>query len=340
MWASFIRENSTTRSEAQTCTHETKTCADGSLVSRSGPQCEFETCNDKKVEATSSLPVVAVTSTSTLVQVEKISSEDTGSKKTAEINTSTKAFSIKSVVTSVVNKVTSAFSGEQPSTSIKNYYPTTTIPPSTYITDTAPQNSTYKSQPPQNFAGEKYLVKDGVIVTNDNKVVYSIPQEVINNVSSSNPDWTNTIINVVPVGNVAPILNAIPITDLPGKYYLSQNSFGNIEACEFSNKIFILDTIADTATLMYEENSSTLSHDDPRACNSEIFLLTTVANNLLLKYHTIGTNTLCDSAWSEPEKTFYIDVTKLRLQGMMKYSIPDNLSSTAEQEEEACRAKL
>jgi hypothetical protein len=91
---------------------------------------------------------------------------------------------------------------------------------------------------------------------------------------------------------------------------------------------------------MYEENNTTLSQDDPRACNSEIFLLATEGSKLVLKYHTIGTNTLCDSTWSEPEKTFYLDVVKLKTEGMMKYSIPANLTTAAEQEEETCRAKL
>ncbi len=113
-----------------------------------------------------------------------------------------------------------------------------------------------------------------------------------------------------------------------------------MEACEFSNKIFILDTVTNTVTLMYEENSSTLSHDDPRACNSEIFLLATEGSKLVIKYHTIGTGTLCDSARSEPDKTFYLEVTKLQTQGMMRYDIPTHLIDTTEQEEEACRTEL
>lgn len=212
-----------------------------------------------------------------------------------------------------------------------------TIPPSSYIAQTT--QTPYTQLPPQDFAGQKYIVVDGNIVTADNKVIYNIPPEVYGNASGGS-NWTNTVVSVTAVGIVPPVVGAIPIENLPGKFYLSTNSFGDMEQCQFSNKIFILDTIANTTTLIYEENNSTLAKDDPRACNSEIFLLATDKEKLVLKYHTIGTNTLCDSAWSEPEKTFYIDVTKLQTEGMKKYTIPISLSNTAEQEEEACRSLI
>ena len=240
---------------------------------------------------------------------------------------------IADVVTSMTYTISSFFVPERGDTH------ESTITPTSYIPNTTQTETPYAQLPPQDFAGQKYIVVDGNIVTADNKVIYNIPPDVYGSASGGS-DWTNTVVSVTAVGVVPPVVGAIPVENLPGKFYLSTNSFGNMEQCQFSNKIFILDTIANTTTLIYEENNSTLTKDDPRACNSEIFLLATDKEKLVLKYHTIGTNTLCDSAWSEPEKTFYIDVTKLQTEGMRKYIIPASLSNGAEQEEEACRSLL
>lgn len=343
--ASLIRSRFAPKATVQACTLEAKTYPDDSSVRRTGPNCEFALCPTPRVIATSSLQVSIATTTkiATTSLVKEIApvakTQQTRATPKSPTSIMSSAFSsITSSLSSVVTAVTSPFKKQSPT--IINYYPTSVIPPSTYVTSSSTEMPAYKPLPPKDFAGEKYLVKDGIIVSNDNKVIYAIPPEVVTAVSSSNAGWTNTTINVVPIGTIPPLVNAIPITDLPGKYYLSENSFGDIASCEFSNKIFILDTNTNTVTLMYEENTSTLSHDDPRACNSEIFLLATESSKLILKYHTIGTNTLCDSAWSEPDKTFYLDVTKLTTQGMIKYDIPTNLTATAEQEEDACRAKL
>lgn len=336
-----------------TCPLDKKVCPDDSTVVRILPNCDFAIC-PSHVDVTTSLQSITATTTnlSTTTKVTSTTSpiltqtakEPKPSQIVADVpvTKTTKIVSkITAIVTSVVNAIASPFKASPPQSGNPN---DASIPASSYITSQAApsNNAVYKALPPADFAGQKYLVKDNNILSNDNKVIYTIPPEVITAVSSSNAGWTNTTINVVPVGTVAPIPpgNAIPITDLPGKYYLSENSFGNMEACEFSNKIFILDINANTVTLLYEENGTTLSHDDPRACNSEIYLLATEASDLILKYHTIGTNTLCDSAWSEPDKTFFLDVTKLQTEGMKHYTIPDNLSITAEQEEDACRAKL
>lgn len=334
-----ISQTKSPSNKEHTCTQVPKICPNGTRIYRTGLSCLFPDCPTEVITTKKNLNTT--TSTSTQISTTTTISENLIKQNVTPevVKENESIFSkIASSVSSAINSVTSSFSKNS---SVVSYSSTdNSTPPSTYVSSSS--TSPYKQLPPENFAGEKYIVKDGVILSTDNRLIYTIPQEVINNVSSSQPGWTNTIINVVAVGAVAPVLpnNAIPIEDLPGKYYLSQNSFGNIQECEFSNKIFILDTIADTVTLMYEENNTTLAHDDPRACNSEIFLLKTEASNLILKYHTIGTNTLCDSAWSEPEKTFYLDVTKLRTEGMKKYSIPDNLSTGAEAEEEACRAGL
>jgi hypothetical protein len=323
------------------CENDTIACSDGTVVKRISPHCEFASCPINNEMATTSTQTETATTSSSSKQFEPTTSSIPTS---LQINTNKEApadakptSKIPSIITTIINIVTAPFSNSNPSVVT---YTDPTIMPSSYASSSS--STAYKPLPPENFAGEKFIVKDGNILTSDNKLVYNIPESVIASVSNPSPGWTNTIINVVQVGTVAPILpnNAIPIADLPGKYYLSQNSFGNLENCEFSNKIFILDTVANTTTLLYEENNTTLTRDDPRACNSEIFLLTTESNKLILKYHTIGTNTLCDSAWSEPEKTYYLDVTKLRTEGMKKYIIPDNLSSGAEAEEEACRAGL
>lgn len=345
--ASVVREYLNTKKGGPlTCTQEAKICPDGSTVFRNGPTCEFTSCpvivatTTTLIETQKEIPITSTTSTTSLV-IGKTVPQNTQEQPAQKIATPTKTPSLVSKITSTVSsfvtKISSSFQG---STVSQSGNPNdNSIPPSSYITPPT-TTSVYKTLPPENFAGQKYLVKENNILSNDNKVIYTIPPEIIATVTSSQPGWTNTIINVVPVGTVAPILNAIPITDLPGKYYLSENSFGNMENCEFSNKIFILDIYANTATLMYEENNQTLPRDDPRACNSEIFLLATEGSKLVLKYHTIGTNTLCDSTWSEPEKTFYLDVVKLRTEGMKKYSIPENLTTTAEQEEAACRNSL
>lgn len=342
---SFISSQVSKQTSPIACTLEAKLCPDGSSVSRVSPSCEFAQCpsnltaNPSQVqEKANQVALVATTTKSpqatSTITPQKIASQE---KNIVPVSTPSLLSRITSSVSSLIHTVAAPLQsnlgqgGGNPNDA--------SIPASSYITNPSTVTSVYKPLPPTNFAGEKYLVKNNNILSNDNKVIYTIPQSVVSAVSSSNPGWTNTIINVVPVGVVPPILNAIPITDLPGKYYLSENSFGNIAACEFSNKIFILDTNTNTVELMYEENNKTLAAEDPRACNSEIFLLATEASKLILKYHTIGTGSLCDSAWSEPTKTYFLDVKNLQNK-MLFYDIPVNLTATAELEEAACRAKL
>lgn len=198
---------------------------------------------------------------------------------------------------------------------------------------------TIVSSPKNNFSEEKYSVNNGAIVSSDGTVLYTIPPSITASLNHTSSNTESHTVNVIPVGEVPPIIGAIPVVDLPGKYYLSESSFGNPEACEFSNKIFILDTKTNEVTLMYEENNHTLSRDDQRACNSEIYLLATENEKLIIKYHTVGTNSLCDSPWSEPDKTWNLDVTKLSM-GMKKYPIPEDLYNKAEQVENTCRAEL
>jgi hypothetical protein len=67
-----------------------------------------------------------------------------------------------------------------------------------------------------------------------------------------------------------------------------------------------------------------------------MYLLATDNEKLVMKYHTIGTNTVCDSTWSEPEKTWYLDVTHLE-KGTKRYFISSTLYVKAEEAEAACR---
>ena len=340
------------------CPFEVKKCSDGTGVTRVGKDCAFAKCPNEVTNevatlagaTTTPLPVATTTHTVSTSTIELAGTpEHTATMTTLNQVPSTPTTlpshisagivaSITSSISSFVHKVITTVTPEKPQ-GIISYLPTPSspIPPSTYITSSSSPDT--HALPPSDFAGEKYLVQDGNILSNDNKVVYTISGSSTDAMGTTTDGWTNTTVNAVPINNIAPILNAIPITDLPGKYYVSENSFGNKDACEFSNKIFILDTVTGSTTLLYEENSSTLSIDDPRACTSEIFLLATENNKLVLKYHTLGTNTSCDSAWSEPDKTYYLTVTNLS-QGMTKYTIPDDLSNGAEAEEEACRAKL
>ena len=334
----FFSTDSKKISQANNCTFEVKTCSDGTNVTRIGKNCDFAKC-PKEVNippslieealeelpiSTSTLATTSLNDTAKVVIPSKTLPSGSGIPP-QPTNNNPGASVLTTYVSSLLNK-TGSVAGSIVS-SAKNAFSGLT------------NQLNNQADLPKNFVSEKYLVKDGNIISNDNKIIYSIPDNILQSIGTTTAGWTNTTMTVVPVGVVAPSLNAVPIKDLPGKYYLSENSFGNIENCEFSNKIFILDSISNEVTLMYEENSGTLSRDDPRACNSEIFLLATEDTKLLVKYHTLNTNSLCDTTWSEPDKTWDLDVTNLSA-GMKRYYIPEDLRINAEQEEEACRAKL
>lgn len=309
------------------CPFEIKQCPDGSAVSRVGVTCDFALCKDDIKKEVVIVPQTESTSTISTTTKEESPTPSTPPKqilpptipkKTAPVSQANRATTTPPKQSSVTLV----------STLISNAASTASNIVSSIIATISPQTS--------NFTEEKYAVTNGNIVSGNGTILYTLPQQVTQTITDTSTTTESHTVNVIPVGDVAPILNAIPITGLPGKYYLSENSFGNPEDCIFSNKIFILDTKTNEVTLMYEENNNTLSRDDPRACNSEIFLLATEEEKLILKYHTIGTNSLCDSAWSEPEKTWYLDVTKLAL-GMKKYIIPETLYTAAEQQESTCR---
>ncbi len=291
------------------CPADNMMCPDGASVPRSGPRCEFGTCPQTKPLSTEPQSATT-TSSSTPVSI--------------HLNTGIPKNDVpQGVLTKIVTSATSIFkkTNKDVTTGVKET--------SNVITPSVPQAVTPTNPVVQEI---KYTVKDNKVVDQNNNVIYTNPP-------SSGSTLPTHIVNILPVGNVAPIVGAIPVTGLPGKYYLSENSFGNAESCEFSNKIYILDTATGVRTLMYEENSSTLPPNDPRACNSEMYLLSTEAEKLVIKYHTVGTNMICESSWSEPEKTWYLDVTNLS-NGTKRYYISPTLYAEAEKAEELCRSQL
>ncbi len=287
------------------CPEDAMMCPDGTSVSRSGPNCEFGTCKQdvpsymEQPKIETPLPPIS-------------DSQPTGS-----------LFSkIGKATSNIVRKVTGTQSPE-------------TVPPTTETKQVPPpaqqnQEVSAPTQPKSPINEERYDVIDNKLVDDDGDTIYGFPAP---------PGDGGSYVNAIELNEVPPVIDGIPVDGQAGKYYLSENWFGDIEKCEFSNKIYILDTINKTETLMYEENSSTLSHDDPRACSSEIYLLATEHEKLILKYHTIGTNQTCDSTWSEPEKTWYLDVTKNE-EGTKRYYITPTLYSQAETFETDCRAQL
>lgn len=309
------------------CPFEIKQCPDGSAVSRVGADCEFALCPNSIAQPSATAPQ----------EIEKpspFSEATTTNPRTSPARVSPP--NEPSQQPKLASEVPTTLPKNNPTPSISQAVSSFISSSVATISSTISNVVSVISSQTSSLDEEKYSVQNGNIVSSNNTIIYSLPANIISEISGTSTTTESHTVNAIPVGNVAPILNAIPIVGLPGKYYLSENSFGNPEDCIFSNKIFILDTKTNEVTLMYEENNTTLTRDDPRACNSEIFLLATEEEKLIIKYHTIGTNSLCDSAWSEPEKTWYLDVTQLPL-GMRRFGIPETLYNNAEQQESTCR---
>lgn len=317
------------------CPTDVMMCPNGSSISRSGAMCEFSTCpQEVPAYMKNGVGVVSITEPIS-VSAPTASSSDSLREPRAQVTQSrpTTIFSkIAQSISGVVSQST-GFIQSAISSGIKDTTPTATI--NNQVNNTTPSPAGTSS-----IDETRYDVVNGNIVDQDNSIIYTLPPSNDNaSTSSSTPEWETHIVNVVPVNEVAPVVGGIPVTGLPGKYYLSENSFGSIENCEFSNKIYILDTKTNDRTLIYEENSASLANDDARACNSEIYLLATDEEKLILKYHTINTNMICESSWSEPEKTWYLDVTNITSR-TKRYIISNTLYTQAENEELTCRANL
>lgn len=284
------------------CPEDAMMCPDGTSVSRSGSACEFGTCK-QDVPSYMEQPQTATSLPPIYVPAPQ-------------------GTIFSRIKNTIFNRVTETQSTE-------------TVPPTAEIKQVPPpaqqnQEVSAPTQPKSPLNEERYDVIDNKLVDDESDTIYGFPAP---------PGDGGSYVNAIELNEVPPVIDGIPVDGQAGKYYLSENWFGDIEKCEFSNKIYILDTINKTETLMYEENSSTLSADDPRACSSEIYLLATEHEKLILKYHTIGTNQTCDSTWSEPEKTWYLDVTKNE-EGTKRYYITPTLYSQAETFETNCRAQL
>jgi hypothetical protein len=310
------------------CPLEVMVCPDGSTVSMTGPNCEYGVCKDiapaeVREEAPNTIANEQLEPTTTN---ESPLSPSPSSPETPKEKPSLFSTIIQNIV-EITENVTSSFSPEpqqSPSNNTQSNQPEG-------VTTPTPQGNT------SSLNEERFTIEDGSIIDSSGNAVASIPGS--SSSSTGTTTWETTIVNAIEVGQTPPVVNGVPVIGAAGKYYVSENSFGSIEDCEFSNKVYILDTIEETYTLLFEENSSTLSKDDPRACNSEIFLLATEDEKLILKYHTLNTNMTCESTWSEPDKTWYLDVTNLSSL-MRRYQITSERYSQAETEEITCRAEL
>lgn len=290
------------------CPTDAMMCPDGTSISRSGPDCEFGVCKQDlpvyihQEEATTTGPLEREVPPTVLTKITKTSSS-----------------LFTKIIKTLSNDVSSGIQESEQPTPVQKE--TQVVPSPITKQENISLNET------------RYIIKNNNLVDDAGNIIYGFPaQDTI-------PGMETHLVNAVAVNDVSPVVGAIPVDGQAGKYYLSENSFGDIEKCEFSNKIYILDTLNNTRTLLYEENTLTLSSDDPRACSSEMYLLATDQNKLILKYHTIGTNSVCDSTWSEPEKTWSLDVTKSS-EGTKRYYITPELYSQAENFETSCRSQL
>ena len=301
------------------CPTDVMMCPDGSSVPRSGSACEFGVCKQTP-------PIVIEEDTtpieppaSSAVTVIPLTNKEIPANLFTKIRRS--AVSIfKQTTTKVESNISSGIKETSQTVSTEHI---TAAPP--LVKPVALPHST--------LSEVRYGIEKNKIVDENNIVIYTLPSTPYGSSGMGTHD-----VNAVPIGEIAPIIGAVPVSGLPGKYYLSENSFGSAENCRFSNKIYILDTKTGERILMYEENDTMLADDDPRACNSEMYLLATDNEKLVMKYHTVGTNTTCDSTWSEPEKTWYLDVTKPAL-GTKRYFINSTLYTKAEASEAECRLK-
>ncbi len=303
----------------EVCSVDVMACPDGSTVARSGPNCEFGVCKQELPSYMEQTPSPTEVASAT---------EGIGTQ-TGSINTPSKKPTAKG---GVVNKVTETAS--LVITKISNVFTKDTKSTTPIAVQTNPTNNqTPTSEKNATFNETRYTVKNGSIVDENGKVIYTFPPST-NNV----PGWSTHVVNVVPTNSIAAVINSIPIIGQPGQFYISENSVGNIENCEFSNKVYILDTKTGSKILMYEENNNTVGGVIARSCTSELFLLATEGEKLILKSHTIGTDSVCESTWSDPEQTWYLDVTHLE-KGLRRYIISAPLYYKAEAKEKDCRTQ-
>ncbi len=111
-------------------------------------------------------------------------------------------------------------------------------------------------------------------------------------------------------------------------------------ACGSSNKIYILDTLSNQATLLYEENDKTIPASDAvKGCDKDMSLTATQGAQLIFKYHTWETGGMCDQAWADPERTYFLDTLNVT-QGTQKFPVPNELYMRALDKVKECQATL
>lgn len=303
----------------EACPLDAMMCPDGTSVGRSGPKCEFGICKQELPSYMEPITEVATTTSSSTKSSGAPSANNKNSQPVVE----------KTIVKKVTETATELFEKVTEVLGINPVNQETQTQQS--VANTSENNPPPTSEKSALFNETRYTVQNGSIVDENGTVIYTFPPSVSSN------GWATHIVNVVPTNSVAAIINSIPIVGQPGQFYISENSLGNIEACEFSNKVYILDINTGEKILMYEENTTTGSNIT-RSCTSELYLLATEGEKLILKSHTVGTGTTCEGTWSEPEQTWYLDVTKLE-RGLRRYIISAALYYKAEADEQTCRTQ-
>lgn len=310
------------------CPQDVMMCPDGSSVPRKGEACEFLVCGGAAETQSSAVSKEDIAAPSPFAPLTAQEDKNAVPLSPRVEDAPKKESTFTSLVTAVTETVGSLLGTASQALGIGS-------------TDAQTPTASTQNQTPS-FASNtslndnRYQVSNGTIVNTNGVPVATLPQSLTETASSG---WQTTIVNAIDVGSTTPVVGGIPVAGAAGKYYISSHSFGNRELCEFSNRIYIVDTVASTETLLYEENNQTLSIDDPRACNSEFYLLATEDEKLIMKYHTLETNMICESTWSEPDKTWFLDVTTLS-NGIRRYAISIERYSAAEADEVACRASL
>jgi hypothetical protein len=196
------------------------------------------------------------------------------------------------------------------------------------ITEQRPPTSQTDSIVPLRHVDEtRYAIKDGNLVSysGGNTIFYTFPKNLLMQLNLGALGWGGG--------------SAVPIPNSSGKYYLSINNLSKYGKCEFSNKIFILDTRKNELTPFYEESDKTLKKDDFRACNKQMALIGTEGSSLIISYHTLETGGVCDSTWSNPEVIWYLNALA-PAGGTQKYDIPVELYEKSKKEDVDCQKSL
>lgn len=181
---------------------------------------------------------------------------------------------------------------------------------------------------PRKIDETSYYVRNGKIFTSyySNEVIQTLSDNVQKQLAEESSEYFTSN-------------QAVPKPNIANKYYIEMSSPVQNDQCKFFNKIFVFDADLQKITLLYEENEKTLNKNDFRACNKNIILLGTEADNLIVFYHTKETGGVCDNLWAYPERIWYLDTSKPH-EGTKPFSVPTELYEKAKAEVEACQREL